>query len=257
MKPNKKIDFLVVLILLGVTALISLILSLKPLMVLLSYLLTSSIYLTFREKKNFKKIFLAVIIFGIIFGLGFDFVVTFNNGWTVSGLVFPFRLFGFYPLIDDILGFMLMALFIVVFYEHFIDDEKNKKISKNLKWALIIPIIALALIFIIYFINSNLLKIPYAYLIGGLAAIFFPIVFGLSKPKFIVKFLKTAGFFFIIWFVLELVCLKNGGWTFPGEYMGMVKIFGLRFPLEELFFWMMCYAVTIVSYYEFFIDDKQ
>jgi len=257
MEPNKKIDLLVVSVFLGVIAVMSLILSLKPFIVLLTYLLTSSIYLAFREKKNFKKIFWAVIIFGIIFGFGFDFVITFNKGWVVNGLVFPFRIFGFYPIIDDILGFMLMTLFIVIFYEHFIDDEKDKKISKNLKWIFIVSIIALSLIFIVYFINSNLLKTPYAYLVGGLAAICFPIIFGSSRPKFMIKFLKTAGFFFVVWFVLELVCIKNSGWIFPGQYIGMVNILGLRFPLEELFFWMMWYAVTIVSYYEFFIDDKR
>jgi len=256
MELNKKIDLLIISILLVIIVLVSLALSLKPLIVLLMYLLSASVYLSLRERKNFKKIFWAILIFGIIFGLGFDFVVTFNKGWIVNELFFPFRLFGFYPIIDDILGFILMTLFIVVFYEHFIDDEKNKKVSKNIKWILIVSIAALSFIFAVYLINSSLLRIPYAYLMTGLMAICFPIVFGIGRQRFMIKFLKTAGFSFIVWFVLELVCLKNSGWIFPGEYVGLVNIWGLRFPLEELFFWMMWYSVTIVSYYEFFIDDK-
>ena len=254
---SKKVDLLIVFVLLGITAIVSLVFDFKPLIISLSYLLLPSIYLILREKKNFWKIFWAVIIFGIIFGLGFDFIVTLNEGWVVTRLVFPFRLFGFYPLIDDILAFMLMTLFMVVFYEHFLDDEKNRRISRNLKWVLFLSLIVLVFIFIVYIINPNLLRVPYTYLVSGLFAIAFPLAVCLYRPRFLEKFLKLAAFFFVVWFVLELAALKGGGWIFPGEYIGMVEIFGLRFPFEELFFWMMWYAAAIVSYYEVFIDDEK
>lgn len=256
-KTKLRIDLLVVFFLLGITAGISLLFNLVPLIVFLLYLLLPSIYLILRQKKNFWKIFWAVVIFGIIFGFGFDFVVTLNEGWIVTRLVFPFRLFGFYPLIDDIFAFMIMTLFIVVFYEHFLDDEKNRRISKNLKWVLVFSLVILALTLIVYFINPALLRIPYTYLAGGLLAIAFPFAVSLYKPRFLGKFLKLAAFFFVAWFVLEIVCLKNGGWIFPGEYIGTVEIFGLKFPFEELFFWMMWYAAAVVSYYEAFIDDEK
>jgi hypothetical protein len=144
-----------------------------------------------------------------------------------------------------------------VFYEHFLDDEKNRRISRNLKWALLLSLIVLAFVFIAYIINPNLLKIHYTYLVGGLLAIVFPLVVCLYKPRFLGRFLKLAGFFFVVWFILEVVCLKTGGWIFPGEYVGTVEIFNLRFPFEELFFWMMWYAAVVVSYYEVFIDDEK
>ena len=254
---NKKIDLLVVFLLLGITAAISLIFNFKPLIAFLLYLLSPSIYLILREKKNFFKIFWAVVVFGIIFGFGFDFVVTLNEGWIVTQLVLPLRLFGFYPILDDVLAFMLMTLFIVVFYEHFLDDEKNRRISNNLKWLITFSLVILILIFTAYLINPNFLRIPYAYLVGGIFAIAFPFVFSLYKLRFLEKFLKLAAFFFVVWFVLELICLKAGGWIFPGEYIGMVEIFGVKFPFEELFFWMMWYAAAVVSYYESFIDDQK
>lgn len=257
MKINKKFDLLIVFLLLGITAGITLVFNLKPAAGGTLYALIPSLYLILREKKNFWKIFWAVIVLGIIFGFIFDFIVTFNEGWIVPRLVVPFRLFGFYPVFDDILGFMLMTLLIIVFYEHFLDDEKNKRISKNLRWLLIASLTGLALLFIIYFINPNLLKIPYIYLVTGLAAVIFPLWFSSNKPRFLGKVLKVSTFFFVVWFVAELVALKTGGWIFPGEYIGMVEVFGLRFPFEELFFWMLWYAATVVSYYEFFIDDKK
>lgn len=198
MKRNKKIDLLIVFILLGITAGISLIFHLKPLIVFLLCLLLPSLYLILRKKKNFLKTFWAVIIFGVIFGFGFDFVVTLNEGWIVTQLVFPFRLFGFYPLIDDILAFMLMTLFIVVFYEHFLDDEKNRRISKNLIWALVPSLVILVFIIVTYFINPEFLRIPYTYLLAGLAAIIMPLALSLSKPRFLIKFIKLSVFFFEI-----------------------------------------------------------
>jgi len=255
-KTNKKIDLAVSFLLFGAAAIVSLIFNLKPLVEGTLCCLIPSIYLILRERKNFLKIFWAVIIFGVIFGTIFDFIETFNKAWVVTRLVFPWKIFGVLP-VDDILGFMLMTLFIIVFYEHFLDDEKNPKISNNLKWALIPSLLILAFVLIVYLINPNLLEISYVYLLGGTLAIIFPIAMSLYKSRFLGKFLKLSAFFFIIWFILELVALKTEGWIFPGEYIGRVEIFGLAFPLEELFFWMMFYAATIVSYYEFFIDDKK
>jgi len=256
MKINKKFDLLVVLIFLGIVVVIALIFNLKPLIFGTFYLLFGSIYLILREKKNFLKIFLAVVVFGFLYGFVFDFVETYNKAWTITRLVFPWKALGILPL-DDILGFILMTLFIVVFYEHFLDDEKNRRISKNLKWSLIPIAVGSIPILVAYFVDLNLLRIPYVYLVGGILAIIFPFAFSLYKPRFLEKFLKLAAFFFIVWFVLELVALETGGWVFAGEYIGTVEILGLVFPFEELFFWMFWYAAAVVSYYEFFIDDKK
>lgn len=45
-------------------------------------------------------------------------------------------------------------------------------------------------------------------------------------------------------------------WVYEGNnYIGWISLFNTSFPFEELFFWMMFYAASIVSYYELFIDD--
>lgn len=257
MRINKKIDFVVVCVWILIGAGISLLFSLKPLIGGVISLLPPAVYLIFREKKNGKKIFWAVLIFGAIFGFIFDFAETANRAWVIERLVFPWRIFGFYPLLDDLIGLMLMTLLIVVFYEHFLDDEKNPRVSKNLIWALVPSALVLISILFVYNINPDFLKIPYAYLIGGLLAIVFPLLMGIYKPRILGKLAKIVAFFFGVWFIAELVTLKTGGWIFAGQYIGQVEIWGLRFPFEELFFWIMFYAATIVSYYEFFIDDKK
>jgi len=253
---NKKLDFTIVCLMIAAGLGISILFKLKPLSGALVYLLLPSLYLIFREKKNFWKIFWGVVIFGFVVGFAFDFIQTFNRSWIVTGLVFPWKFFGVLPF-DDLLDWGIAALFIFTFYEHFLDDEKNTKISKNLKWAILVFSAGLLVCIGLYLAFPRAITLSYAYLIGGIVAIIFPLIFSARKKNFLEKALKLTAFFFFVWLFAELVCLKYGGWIFPGQYIGTVSLFGLTFPFEELFFWMMCYSATTVAYYEFFIDDKK
>ena len=254
---NKKIDFLVVSLIVMSSAIAALKFNWKPLTFSAYACLIPSSYLAIRIKKNWKKILLATFIFGIIFGFIFDFIETLNKAWYMERLVFPWRILGIVPL-DDIIGFMLMTLFIVVFYEHFLDDEENKRISKNLIWSLVPSILVMAVIIIVYLrFGPTKFNMSYVYLKGGLASIVLPLVVSFWKPKLLGKLLKIGALSFFFVFTGEIVALKTGAWVFLGQYIGTVSIFGVVFPFEELFFWMMMYATTIVSYYELFIDDMK
>lgn len=127
---RKKFDFAVICILIILGAMATSIFHLKALVGAFLGLLPPSLYLILRERKNLLKIFLAVIVFGTIFGFLLEFMAEINLAWVVPRAVFNWRLFGFFPVLDIILGYMLMTLLIVVFYEHFLDDERNKRISK-------------------------------------------------------------------------------------------------------------------------------
>ena len=252
---DKKIDLLVISLIVIISAIIGLRFNLKPLIIAIFAWFIPPLYLSIRKKKNWPKILLATFVFGGIFGFVFDFIETINKAWYVGRLVIPWRILGVVP-IDDIIGFLFMTFFIVVFYEHFIDDEKNRQLSKNFIWSLI-PSALVMLVIILVFITSGSTRfdMSYIYLKGGLAAILLPVIISFWKPKLLGKLLKIGVFFFFLWFLSEIVALKTGGWIFPGQYIGTVSILGVTFPFEEFFFWMMVYASSIVSYYELFVDD--
>lgn len=253
---GKQLDLLVTFSLFIISAFVSFKLNLKPLTGSFLYLLIPSIYLSLRERKNYKKIFWAVLLLGGVLGFVFDFIEVFNKAWITNRLVLPWKIFGALP-VDDLIGFLLMTLLIVVFYEHFIDDEKDRRISPHLIPTLI-PSLLIALSVIILFpLRPDIFNIPYAYLYGGIAVIAFPVFYCIRRPKLISKFLKVAASFFVVWFIAEIVVLKTGGWYFAGEYIGTVHVFGVTFPFEELFFWMMFYAASMVAYYERVIDDER
>ena len=252
---DKKIDLIVICTIIIISAFIALRFNLRPLIVAIFALFIPSLYLVLRKKKNWPKVLLGTLVFGGIFGFIFDFIETLNGAWYVERLVIPWRVLGILP-IDDVIGLMFMTFFIIVFYEHFIDDEKNKRLSKNFVWSLI-PSALVMLVIILVFLQTGAQKfnMSFIYLKGGLVAIILPVLMGIWKPKLWDKLLKTGIFFFFLWFISEIVALKTGGWTFPGQYIGTVSVLGVTFPFEELFFWMMMYAASIVSYYELFIDD--
>jgi len=255
--PKKRVDFIVTVIILVVAATFCVIFKIKPLLGGFIYLLVPSLYLMARESKNYKKIFWGVLTIGLFMGLLFDFLETYGGGWSTIDLTIPWRILGVPP-IDNIIGYMLMTLFTLVFYEHFLDDEKKKSISKSLPELVILSGGAMVLLLVTYIVSPHSVLVShYAYLKGGLLAVIFPILFMFRNPRLIPKIATMASFFFFVWLVAELVVVKNSGWIYPGQYIGWVTLFDITFPIEELLFWMLFYAATIVAFYERFIDDDR
>ena len=253
---KKKIDFLITVLLLALGATATFYLKpTNPIFGLL-YLGIPSFFLILRKKKNYKKIGWGVFVFGVLLGSVLDLVAKINGAWIVDRLIFPKAVIGTWP-VETLAGYIWMALFILVFYEHFLDDEKNKRLSKKHSRIFLILLVIVFLVFVSYFANLFPLTFPYFYLKIGLAAIVFPIIFAFYNPQVIKKFAPLAFFFFFVWLVAEFVGIHNQNWIFTprGEFVGYVSVLGVSFPFEEVFFWMVWYPAVVVAYYEYFIDD--
>lgn len=252
---GRHLDFLVVTLSFVVLTSAAFIFNLKPLIASFIILVIPSAYLMLREPKPVAKILWPVFLFGGLLGFVFDLAETFNRAWVMERLVFPQKVLGVVP-VDDILGFLFMVLFIVVFYRHFLDRESGNKLSANLGWGIGASLLAFAgSIGIFFAVEPDMLRIPYAYLAGGILAVAFPAFVVIRNPRLVPKLLRLAAFFFFVWFAAEVIALKTGGWSFPGEYVAMVPFFGVSIPFEEVLFWMLLYAPAVAAYYEFFIDD--
>ncbi len=221
----------------------------------LVYTIPPVLYLSLRKKKNWKKVILATLIFGGLFGFLFEFIAEYNKAYSVVSVMFPFKIFGVLP-IDNVLGHMMMTLLTIVFYEHFIDSELNHHISKHLKYAILPALFAIVTMFVLFFFSPSLLHSNHPYFYMGLAAIIPPLFLGFTRPQFIRNMALTAVYFFFFYFVAEIFAVRLGYWIYPGNnYVGWITVFNTTFPFEELFFWMMFYSASLVSYYELFIDD--
>ena len=77
-------------------------------------------------------------------------------------------------------------------------------------------------------------------------------------PRLLSKYVKTASYFFLLSILFELTGLQLNQWTFPGSnFIGWVELFGHRFPFEEFFFGFVMGAISVLTYYEFFDDDRK
>lgn len=219
------------------------------------YILPSVIYLGLRKKKNWAKITVSTLLFGGLFGFLFEFIQEFNHSYSVVSMIVPFKVFGVLPL-DNVAGHIMMALLTVTFYEHFIEREINHHISKHLKYALLPSIFAIGVVILLYFFDPSALQTKYPYFYMGIAAILPPIFLGITQPRFVKNMVETAFYFFFFYLAIELVAVKNAWWIYRGNnYIGWVTVFGITFPFEELFFWMLFYSASLVSYYELFVDN--
>jgi len=228
----------------------------KPTVVGILALLPAIIYLGLRKKKNWEKIAVATLVFGVLFGFLFEFRVEYTKTYVVpmALTLFP-SWFGFFQP-DILIGHAMMACFTIVFYEHFIERDRDHHISKNLIYAVLPGLCAAAVMILAFYFKPSLLsKGGYTYFHMGVVAIIPPILLGFFQPKFIRNMVETTIFFFFLWLAYELFSVKLGYWIYPGNnYVGRVFLFGISFPIEELLFWMLFYAASLVSYYELFVD---
>lgn len=218
-----------------------------------------SVYLSFLNKEHIKKLGIFSILFAIPICLVVDYIMEATGGWYVPQSLFgSFRLFDFVTA-DLVLWGFLEAYFILMFYETYLDKKfKPKLYHPNLKYLFILFYLSLSVFVLFYIFNPSILQINYFYLKMGIVMAVFPVLGMLLKfPRFLNRYLNIAAYFFIFNIVYEITAVKLHQWSFPVEnqLIGIVDFMGVRFAFEELIFWMILTAMSVVSFYEVFDDD--
>lgn len=249
---NKRDLFAVSLFIL-VSLLVWLAFDLKPLWGFSLFSLLPVTYFGFRKKLPQKRILYGSVTLGLILGSFFDLIQSFNKAWVVN-LVIPWKIFGVLP-IDNILGYFFMTLLVLTFYEYFFVPATV--IAQRFYRANILIIIIVLAVFMTFAIRPNWFLLPYSYLIGGMVAALVTIIGLIRHPELLKNTLLAGTYFILVWLFVELTALKTGGWSFQGKYLGWVDISGLRFPFEELFFWMFWYTPYLIVTYEYLMRDKK
>jgi hypothetical protein len=254
---NKKIDFLITILLVFLTVGYGFLLNGywigRSLFVVFFLCISTGLYLGFREQKNWKKLVLGSLIFGCIFGFALSFFAESTGAWTTNSYIFNFRFFGVNTL-EEVLGQGLMAFYTFLFYEHFLDDEKERRLNKKYLWGFVIGIIG-SLFLVSYYLLHGPVSLPYAYIWPATIALIPTIVMVIRHPSLLTKLALLSLFSLFLWFLMECLAVSYNYWSYPGEYLGWVQFLSVRFPVEELIFWMLLYSPTIVAYYEATIDD--
>lgn len=254
---RKKADLVFLLLFPIVATLLSLLVKANFLTSTLLFFGLPAVYLSFKTKKSIKKTALASLM-AIPLLTVLDYMAHLDKSWFVPNTVFAFRLFGVIPIEDLILGYLLIYV-TILFYEHFLDKGRDHPLNKRVLNLLIPTLVAVLLFLVLFYINPQALQVSYFYLkVGVLLCLLPSIVFLMVFPKLVSRFFIATAYFFSLTFIFEFTGLKLNQWTFPGEnFIGWVELFGQRFPVEEFLFWFVLFTVALLSYYEFFADDRK
>lgn len=254
----KKIDIAVLIIAPLMAMIISIILKANFLLSTLLFFGIPDIYLSVRNTQAIKKSLVFSILVGGVGSLVIDYFATTNGSWFIPDSIFSFRIFDIVP-IDDLVWGFLLVFNIIMFYEHLLDKGKHNVKDTKLKYLVVLVIFTLLAFFSIYAFKPSLFEIDYFYIKAGIIIVFLPTISFLSIfPKLISKYVKTGAYFFAQGIIFELTALHLNQWEFnSSEYIGWIELNSLRFPIEELIFWMILFAICMLSYYEFFYDDRK
>lgn len=254
---RKKIDLVFLLLFPIASALVSLLIKANLLTSTLLFFGLPSVFLTFRAKKSIKKAAIFSLI-AIPFVTVLDYMAHLNETWLVPSTVFPFRLLGLIP-IENYIWVYLIFYVTILFYEYFLDKGRDYPIKKRALNLFVLLLIALMVFLIILYAYPLALQVSYFYLKAGALVILLPsLTFLTFFPKLISRFFTAGAYFFSLAFIFELTALKLNQWSFTGtNFIGWVEIFGQKFPFEEFLFWFVILTIAILSYYEFFADDRK
>lgn len=255
---KKQMDFAVIILILLLSSVVWFVFDLKPLIGGgLLFMLLPVAYLGIREAKPWKALIGASFILGFLLGFFFDFIQMYNQAWSVDRLAIPWKILDVMP-IDNAIGYFLMTLFTLVFYEHFFTRRRDVLLPRRFYKVAVIVTAVVTIMLVIAVVDITLLTIPYPYIVGGLAAATLTIVAALRRQKLLGSLTSMSVFFFFVWLLAEIVAVVTGGWTYPGtQYLGWVSIGEIHFPIEELLFWMVWYAPFLVLGYEHLIRNKK
>jgi len=260
MSRSKKIDFLVLVLLIFPVVPLILYFNLKFLPSAFLFMGVPSIFLIIRRTQNLKSVFFGIFFIGIILGFLFDFLATFNNAWYIpdNQLTFPYRVLGFAP-VDELLVLILWTGLIMLVYEHFCERKQveHLQFKKYLYHAIAPSLLAFLVIICMFYLHPSVISFKYSYLILGLITAW-PFLYVLyKKPKLLKRILMPAPYFFLVFFVYELIAVYLGQWYFNGEYIGHVQFFSQRFPIEEFILWIMVGSVIVLADYKLFVDTEK
>ncbi|MBI5151005.1 MAG: hypothetical protein HZA34_00335 [Candidatus Pacebacteria bacterium] len=257
-KNLHRVDIVVLILFPFLAAVLSLIFRANFLFSMLMFFCVPAVYLSFRNPIHVKKSMIFTTVLAVPFTFIIDYLAVVDGAWAIQSTFPRLIALGTTPIEQFVWSFSYVY-FVVMYYEHMADRGNIQKHNQWFRWLGGGATCFLGVFFMLYLKYPDLLKVEYAYLWLGTLLFVLPALLFLAKfTSLLAKFLKVSAYFFMLSLVYEITALQLNQWWFPGtHFIGWVEIFSLRFPFEELFFWMIFGAIGVLTYYEFFDDDRK
>jgi hypothetical protein len=220
-------------------------------------------FLAWRSAMPWPRVLVGTLVFGGAFGFFFEMFQESGDSYSVVAARFP-DLLGVVPG-DSVIAHMLMTLLTLVFYERFVLQRDGAGpsggLSHRAQYGVGLAVAMVVAVVAVHVVEPGWVDIPYSYAVLGTAAIVPPVALALRRPAWLRSLTLVAPCFLGYYLVMEVVAVRHDWWVYPADrYLGWVTLPGpvddVRFPFEELFFWMTCYAAALASYYDIFLVPR-
>ncbi len=212
------------------------------------------LYLVARYWKIHSHAFTFSLVAGLCTGFPMQVMAEMSDEWKYKPLLPFFQIRGL-PL-EAVGWWVLWIGFTVCVYQVFFDTHPYRMTKKHKFWKnhgkflLLAGSIVSATLFALTEYPS-VFTIPYAYLIFGSLFTFLPMLCILYvHPHLFKEIFKAAIFLSIFALMYEIVGLRVGWWTYPGNYVGTITILGAAIPLEEICMWISLGSLAAITAYE-------
>ena len=202
-------------------------------------------------KKSKLKILTFSLVTAVIIAPAIELCARLADVWDVQSIIT--RPFGLIP-IENMLFAFLNFVWVLSFYEYFIDRDYNKKISRKIRILIAIYTFAALVIYTVFFIDKDLVTLNYFTISIPLLVIPAILIFW-HKPSLLKKVFIPTIFFALVFFYYEVISLIVGSWWWPGEYLFKTYMFGKIFPIDDIIIWYFLSTPVLIGGYEFFTDD--
>lgn len=213
------------------------------------------LYLVIRYWRRNYHAFLFSIAAGLATGFPLQVAADLNNIWNYDLPFFDFFTFGGLRMIP-LVWYIVWIGFSISAYSAFFDCHIHRIPPQHRFWKihyrfLILCGLVTAASMYLLLAYPEAYIIPYPYIIFGSLLFVVPTLCILFfHPQLLRDTLKAAVFFSFFMAVYELVGLKIGWWTYSGDYIAAVPMFGTVLPVEEIILWVLFGALFAVVVYE-------
>ncbi len=225
------------------------------------FLVVPSVYLSLRDTRYVLKAIIASLIGSVPLMVIVEYFGHASNTWSFPPSVFPVTIFGS-VIVEVLVWAFFNVYYVILFYEYFLDHHVTRHLWEPRMKYLLMGLLVAFVIFLFVILKLAVPPIPYFYFFFGIVVFAVPVTLQFSayshRKKVLMKMLKTAAYFFYLSFLYEILALQYGWWGFHSDnFVGWISLLGTKFPIEELVWWIMLFALAVLSCYEFFDDDER
>ena len=215
-----------------------------------------TIWLIYRLRHPYNAVRAALVTTLLTLTVGYIYCVLsmINHFWGMPGMIE----LGIIPgSLDGLMWAWLYGFLMIVVYKSLLDRSCPARLNQKFLPTFTLMFMAAVAVMFIAGTKPELLNFnsPWSFALIGLIFTF-PVYTLWLATQIIPKIITLALYAVPVSLVSELLAVKHGWWTYPGQYLFEFHVFGLESTLEQIIFFSL-FGLSYAILYEFMVDDEK